>query len=100
MRSRLRICLTAASVVIAAMGMGPLTAQAAPYPANGTLMGPVHFGFQCTSGIGVGVAFDGTNLWYTCYAGTPSLLRANPTTGVVTASYNIDGGLGATAYDR
>jgi hypothetical protein len=85
---------------MAAVGLGPTPAHAA-YPANGTLMGTVHFSVQCDGGftLSVGVAFDGTNLWYTCFTSTPDLLRANPTTGVVSASYNIDGGLGAIAYD-
>jgi hypothetical protein len=47
----------------------------------------------------VGIAFDGTNLWYSCYRSNPDLFRANATTGAVTASYNINSGLGALAYD-
>jgi hypothetical protein len=83
-----------------AIGLAAAPAQAA-YPSNGTFMGSVHFSVQCTSGLGVGVAFDGTYLWYTCYRSglTPDLLRADPTTGLVTASYDIDHGLGAIAYD-
>jgi len=52
----------------------------------------------CPSGIGVGSAFDGTNLWYSCSANSTDLYRAG-TDGVVTASYRIDGGLGALVYD-
>jgi pimeloyl-ACP methyl ester carboxylesterase len=70
------------------------------YPANGDLVGTVHFSIQCTSsGLGVGIAFDGNNLWYSCWGNSPDLLRANPRTGQVTASYTIAGGLGALAYD-
>jgi hypothetical protein len=99
MRSRVRLYWTVvASALGLALGVIPGAAHAA-YPSNGTFMGAVHFSDQCTSGLGVGVAFDGTNLWYTCYGGAPDLLRADPTTGVVSAVYNIDGGLGAIAYD-
>jgi hypothetical protein len=49
--------------------------------------------------LGVGIAFDGENLWLSCAGSTPDLLRANPLTGVVDASYDIAGGLGAIAYD-
>lgn len=52
----------------------------------------------CPSGIGVGSAFDGTNLWYSCSASSTDLYRAG-TDGVITASYRIDGGLGALVYD-
>lgn len=52
----------------------------------------------CPSSIGVGSAFDGTNLWYSCSASSTDLYRAG-TDGVVTASYRIDGGLGALVYD-
>jgi len=46
----------------------------------------------------VGIAFDGTNLWYSCANTRLDLHRAG-TNGVVTASYSIDAGLGALAYD-
>jgi len=52
----------------------------------------------CPSGIGVSSAFDGTNLWYSCSASSTDLYRAG-TDGVITASYRIDGGLGALVYD-
>lgn len=65
----------------------------------GTQLGSVQLGTPCTSGIGVGVAFDGTNLWYSCWSQSPDLFRASPTTGQVSASYDIAGGLGALAYD-
>lgn len=101
MRLRSRFNLAAAlGVVSLAIGASAAPVQAV-YPPNGTNMGSVHFSVQCTSGIGVGVAFDGTYLWYTCYASgaAPDLLRANSVTGLVSASYNIDKGLGAIAYD-
>ena len=73
-----------------------------PMQANaavGDLAGSVNFSTACPSGIGVGITFDGTNLWYSCYASGTDLYRADPVTGVVSASYNIAGGLGALAYD-
>ncbi|MEK7510156.1 MAG: hypothetical protein AAB567_01180 [Patescibacteria group bacterium] len=66
--------------------------------ATGDVVGSVTFDTNCTSGIGVGIGFDGSNLWYSCYASATDLYRAG-TDGVVTASYSIDGGLGALAYD-
>lgn len=61
-------------------------------------------------GIGVGIAFDGEHLWYSCWRtgltepadpGKPNfdLHKANPLTGAVIASYNIAQGLGGLAYD-
>ncbi len=67
--------------------------------ATGDLVGSVTFSVDCTSGLGVGIAFDGTNLWYTCYAQTTDLYKANATTGAVIASYSVKGGLGAIAWD-
>ncbi|MHB8577232.1 MAG: SdiA-regulated/phytase-like domain-containing protein [Dehalococcoidia bacterium] len=69
--------------------------------AVGGLVGTVHFSQECQTGIGVGITYDGTNLWYSCFESSPDLFRANPTTGEVTASYTIaEGhGLGALAYD-
>jgi hypothetical protein len=83
----------------------PVSASA----ANGDQVDSVTFDTECPSGIGVGITFDGTNLWYSC-DGTPTpiegppaadLYRANPSSGVVTASYNVADleGLGALAYD-
>lgn len=79
----------------------PLSASA----ATGDQVGSVEFDTKCPSGLGVGITFDGTNLWYSC-DGTPAsgdsdLYRADPSTGTVTASYNIapGEGLGALAYD-
>jgi hypothetical protein len=104
MKLRLRLVFLAATTVVA-MILGPVPAFA--YPANGSLVGTVHFSHTCpdagghAGGISVGVAFDGTNLWYTCFdSGTePDLLRADPKTGLFSATYNIDGGLGALAFD-
>ena len=67
--------------------------------AVGDLVGTVNFSVPCSSGIGVGIAYDGMNLWYSCYNSATDLYRADPQTGLVTASYTITGSLGALAYD-
>lgn len=69
------------------------------HAATGDFVGSVTFSQNCTSGIGTGVSFDGTNLWYTCFGSATDLLRASPTTGIVAASYSIASGLGSIAYD-
>jgi hypothetical protein len=67
--------------------------------ANGDLVGTVNFGQDCASGVGVGIAFDGTNLWFSCYASATDLYKANPSTGSIISSYHAVGGLGALAWD-
>lgn len=67
--------------------------------ANGDLIATRTFSMPCPGGVGVGIAYDGTNLWYSCDGSNPDLYRADPATGTVNATYNIDGGLGALAYD-
>ena len=88
------------AAVIAAVGFG-LVVAAGPLAeaANGDLVQETHFAQPCGSGIGVGIAFDGTYLWYSCYQSSPDLYKANPLTGAVLASYNVAGGLGALAWD-
>lgn len=80
-------------------GASPAGSGGSGSTAPGTLAGTVDFSQPCSSGIGVGVAYDGSNLWYSCYGSSPDLFRADPVTGQVTASYDIAGGLGALAYD-
>jgi hypothetical protein len=74
----------------------------------GSSLGSVTFSTPCAadsggSSVGVGITFDGTNLWYSCYdskfTGSDDLYKANPITGAVIAGYMINGGLGAIAYD-
>ena len=107
-----RLCLSevrcAALGVMVALAMvlsGPRTAQA----AVGDPVAAVEFDTACPRGIGVGIAFDGVNLWFSCTVfgdqfleGANDLYRAT-TAGVVTASYRIntvdDTGIGALAYD-
>jgi len=81
------------------LALYPALVGAPAKAATGDLVGSVTFSQDCGSGLGVGIAFDGTNLWISCHASDPDLLRANPTTGAVDATYSIAGGLGALAYD-
>src|SRR5581483_7969983 len=67
--------------------------------ATGDVVGVLSFSKPCSSGIGVGIAMLGFDVWYTCYLSGTDLYRANATTGAVTASYGIAGGLGALTYD-
>src|SRR3989442_10992289 len=74
-------------------------------PAHAATGGFVHettFAEACSSGIGVGITYDGTYLWYSCInsGSNDDLIRADPLTGVVSAHYRIDGGLGSLAYDK
>lgn len=87
-----------------ALMTGLITAVAAANPgraaaATGDLVGQITFSQVCSSGVGVGITYDGSSLWYSCYSQSPDLFRANPVTGQVTGSWTIDGGLGALAYD-
>ena len=84
--------------VIAALLLTIITALPA-HARRGDLVTTVTFSQPCGSGIGVGITYDGVNLWYSCYNSSPDLHRADPFTGQVTASYNIAGGIGALAYD-
>ena len=98
--SRMQLLLTLLLALVPvnwSIASGPLAVHA----ATGDLVGTATFSQQCGGfqGIGVGVTFDGTNLWYSCAESTPDLLRADPHTGHVSASYTIGGGIGALAYD-
>jgi len=99
-RSSLFVLLASMLLIIQGIGLVTRpTAALAADPSPGTPLGSVHLSVSCSSGIGVGITFDGTNLWYSCYNQSPDLFRASPTTGQVSASYTIAGGLGALAYD-
>jgi methionine-rich copper-binding protein CopC len=82
------------------------------YGQAGTFLGQVTFATDCgyTSSTGhrdgVGITFDGTNMWYSCYDSMNSddsqhrdLFKANPKTGAVLGAWDIEGGMGAIAYD-
>src|SRR5438552_17008133 len=86
-----------------------LTASAS-YGQTGNLLGQVTFSTDCgfLSGVGagveVGITFDGTNLWYSCYKSKNSsdpnhfdLHKAEPKQGCVIASYDVAGGMGGLA---
>ncbi|GIH07542.1 hypothetical protein Rhe02_56090 [Rhizocola hellebori] len=85
--------------VAAAMLASALIASVPVSAANGDLVHETDFAAPCGSGIGVGIAFDGEQLWYSCYASSPDLYKANALTGAILASYNVAGGLGALAWD-
>ncbi|MEA3198805.1 MAG: hypothetical protein QOE90_233 [Thermoplasmata archaeon] len=88
------------SLVAAAALLLPLAPLPTASAATGSFVAQVSFAGACSSGVGVGIAFDGTDLWYSCYAGAPDLYRASATTGAIVASYNLCDGLGALSYDR
>jgi hypothetical protein len=88
-----------ALAVLAGAAFAPAILAAPAHAASGDLVGGVTFAQDCSSGIGVGITFDGSALWYTCFASSPDLIRADAHTGAVIATYNIDNGLGALAYD-
>ena len=67
--------------------------------ANGALVHETSFAQSCASGIGVGIAFDGKHLWYSCYKSSPDLYEADPLTGAIVGSFDVAGGLGALAWD-
>lgn len=74
------------------------------FGATGDLVDTVSFGTPCSSTVGVGIAFDGADLWYSCgFTSGTNLYKADPVSGAVLASYTIptEGGqgLGALAYD-
>src|SRR5438067_5376938 len=90
-----RIVLVVASLLAAPLAFLSPVAHASP----GAVEAVLDFSSPCSSGTGIGMAFDGENLWYSCYASTPDLFRADPSTGTVTASYAVKGGLGGLSYD-
>jgi hypothetical protein len=89
----LLIALVMIITAIVATSVAPVAA------APGDIKGNVSFGQQCTSGIGVGITYDGTNLWYSCYNSATDLIKTDPKTGAVSASYTLEDGLGSLAYD-
>lgn len=86
-------------VALAICALSPLVRDAGAAP--GDPVATVTFSTDCagSQGLGVGIAFDGTNLWYSCYATPTDLHKADPVTGQVLASFNVAGGLGALAWD-
>jgi hypothetical protein len=90
-------------MLLGMFGSSPTPALA----ANGDVVHETRFSNPCPSGsfqvgrIGVGIAFDGEFLWYSCGATgpNPDLYKANALSGNVVASFNVAGGLGALAWD-
>ena len=85
--------LATVTTIVAVSSPSPVSAS------SGSLIGSVNFSQQCSSGLGVGLTFDGSNLWYSCFSSATDLYRADPKTGTVAIAYNIAGGLGSLAYD-
>lgn len=116
------LMITATLFLVASISYGQTSNTATaptPAPTVGSVLGQVTFKSNCGflsgvgSGVGIGITFDGKNLWYSCYNSklatvsatdtTPApndLIKADPKTGAVIAGYNIQGGTGAIAYDQ
>src|SRR5450759_2227715 len=90
-----RTLLKMGLVIMAALILPTLSSVA--LATTGDFVGGVNFSVQCS--VGVGITYDGHNLWYSCASSSTDLYRADPVTGNVSASYSINGGLGALAYD-
>jgi len=103
-RVALRKVLVAIVAILAFLGTVVTVTLATTQPASaavGDLLHTTTFSVPCSSGLGVGVTFDGTYLWYSCAeTGGTDLYRADPLTGTVSYSATIDNGLGALAYDK
>ena len=85
-------------LVIAAAALVPGAIRSAS-AATGDLVHTTQFATPCPSGVGLGVAFDGTYLWFSCLYGGPDLFRVDPLTGADEGSWDIAGGIGAITYD-
>ena len=96
-RRRVQLIGIVTAALLLAGSIGPFASSAKA--STGALIGQITFSQACSSGLGVGITYDGTNLWYSCDSQSPDLFRANPTTGAVTGSWTIAGGLGSLAYD-
>ena len=98
-----RIIQLALSAVLMIAVFPPLSQVKSPavFAANGDPVQATYFDTACTSGIGVGIAFDGEFLWYSCFqtGEFPDLYKAEALTGVVVDSFTVAGGLGALAWD-
>jgi hypothetical protein len=97
----MKMKLTArAAIMLLAVAAVMIGLTGAASAATGDLVGSVTFSQDCGGqGLGTGIAFDGQYLWVSCFEANPDLLRADPVTGAVSATYNIDNGLGSVAYD-
>lgn len=98
MKNNRALAVAASLLVVALSALVPIGLRSAS-AATGDLVHVTHFGTRCPSHVGLGVAFDGTYLWYSCVYGGPDLFRVDPMTGAVEGSWDIAGGIGAIAYD-
>lgn len=96
---RLQRLTMAAMMVLLLFSTPALPQTPAAFAANGDPVHTTNFSIGCQSGVGVGIAFDGKFLWYSCYNSNPDLFKAEALTGNVVASYNVASGLGALAWD-
>jgi hypothetical protein len=97
MSARRSTSIVAALAIFMLVG-GPLAGMVRPAAAaTGDFVHETTFSVDCS--IGVGIAYDGQHLWYSCYyEGT--IHRADPLTGVVDYSYSTGlSGIGAMAFD-
>lgn len=107
-RSLVSITLIATLLALPGLAQRPpasLAATEQPVRPEGT-GDPLHttyFSQPCPYG-GLGIAFDGQYLWYSCNAitGDPNLFKADALSGAVLASFASDvvGSLGALAWDN
>ena len=97
----MRRTLALACAFTLALGLFATQRPAPVNAATGDLVHSVTFSTDC--GLGVGIAFDGSKLWYSCYlfgGGSPNLFRADALSGVVDAAFTVPiDGLGALSYD-
>ncbi len=103
-RMNLYLTMLAAALLLAAPA-GHAQVVGAPL---GSVTLNTNCGFVSTAShsVGIGITFDGSNLWYSCYDSKLSndpnhydLIKANPKNGAMIAAYDIAGGMGAIAYD-
>jgi hypothetical protein len=94
----LRYTTIAIVLILASMVFTGLSTNRA-HATLGSLVASTTFSQNCGSGTGVGIAFDGRDLWVSCVSSSPDLMRAD-VNGTVTATYSLNGGLGALAYDK
>jgi hypothetical protein len=92
------LAVAASLLVVVLSALVPIGLRSAS-AATGDLVHETHFATRCPSGVGLGVAFDGTYLWYSCIYGGPDLFRVDPVTGDLEGSWDIAGGIGAITYD-
>lgn len=73
----------------------------APQFAKGDQLRQINGGYSQYCGINVGLAFDGTNLWMSCYENN-KLDKLNPATGALISSVSVPGlsATGAMAWDN